>query len=112
MPPRARASAHRAGSERMTAGTAAAGRRWASRHAVAVRCPTEDQMRHTTTARAQAAKRPRPNVRVLAGQGTAGWSATQWRSVVECLAEAYTYYERRLDDLREETVERFCRSLE
>ena len=41
-----------------------------------------------------------------------GWSTTQWRHVVECLAEAYAHYERRLDDLRAETVERFRRSLE
>jgi hypothetical protein len=49
---------------------------------------------------------------VRAGQGTAGWSAAQWSAVGECIAEAYAYYERRLVDLRRETMDRLIPSLE
>lgn len=39
------------------------------------------------------------------------WSPQQWRALRDCVESAYAHYERRLVDVRQETVERLTDSL-
>ncbi len=68
-------------------------------------------MRKPTTARDHAAEHAEGDVPGPAEPHRRAWSIPQWRALGACVAEAYTYYERRLVDLRRETIDRLRQSL-
>jgi hypothetical protein len=69
-------------------------------------------MRKKPRARCHGAEHPPEDARRPAENRPSGVSAERWRVLEECIGEAYAHYERRLVDLRHETVDLLTTLLE